>query len=177
MSEPFIAEIKIFAGNFAPRGYAFCDGQLLPIAQNTALFSLIGTIYGGDGRTTTGLPNLQGRIPLHEGNGPGLTSRRLGEKGGEETHTLTVQQMAVHNHGLFASGDETEEDGTQTVAGNLTGQTDLSTNIYRGAGSNSANMAGNALVNEGGGAAHNNLQPFLVMNYIIALTGTYPSRS
>ena len=178
MSEPFIAEIKIFAGNFAPRGYAFCDGQLLPITQNTALFSIIGTTYGGDGRSTTALPNLQDRIPLHEGSGPGLTSRRLGERGGQETHTLTEQEMATHSHGLFGSGDETEEDGTQTAANNLTGHTDLSTNIYKASsGANSANMASNALVSEGGGASHNNLQPFLVMNYIIALQGTYPSRS
>jgi len=177
MSEPFIAEIKIFAGNFAPRGYAFCDGQLLPIAQNTALFSLIGTTYGGDGRTTTGLPNLQGRVPLNEGTGPGLTTRRLGEKGGQETHTLTEQEMAVHNHDLFASSDETEEDGSQTAANNLTGHTDLSTNIYKASGANSVNMAGNALVSLGGGAAHDNMQPYLVMNYIIALQGIFPSRS
>lgn len=100
MSEPFIAEIRIFAGNFAPRGWAFCDGQLLPIAQNTALFSLIGTTYGGDGRTTTALPNLQGRAPMHPGRGPGLTSRRLGQKGGVETVTLTEAQMSSHNHTL-----------------------------------------------------------------------------
>ncbi|NOR40750.1 MAG: phage tail protein [Gammaproteobacteria bacterium] len=178
MSEPFIAEIKIFAGNFAPRGYAFCDGQLLPIAQNTALFALIGTTYGGDGRTTTGLPNLQGRIPVHEGTGPGLSERRLGATGGQETHTLSAQEMAAHGHGLFGSGDETEEDGTQTVAGNLTGHTDLSTPIYRSSGASSdVNMAGDALQNMGDSGAHPNLQPFLVMNFIIALTGVFPSRS
>ena len=98
MSEPFIAEIRIFGGNFAPRSWAFCDGQLLPIAQNTALFSLIGTTYGGDGRTTTGLPNLQGRAPMHPGRGPGLTSRRLGQNGGQETATLGEAQMPNHSH-------------------------------------------------------------------------------
>ena len=101
MAEPFIAEIKIFAGNFAPRNWAFCDGQLLPIAQNTALFSLVGTTYGGDGRTTLGLPNLQGRAPMHPGSGPGLTSRRLGEKVGTEEVTLNdAQAMAPHTHAL-----------------------------------------------------------------------------
>lgn len=176
MSEPFIAEIKIFAGNFVPRGYAFCDGQLLPIAQNTALFSLIGTTYGGDGRTTTGLPNLQGRIPLHEGTGPGLTPRRLGENGGLETHTLTAQEMASHGHILSGSSDETEEDGTQTVANNLTGHTDLSTPIYKSSAASEVDMAGNALQTMGGSGAHTNLQPVLVMNFIIALSGIYPSR-
>ena len=177
MSEPFIAAIKIFAGNFAPRGFAFCDGQLLPIAQNTALFSLIGTIYGGDGRTTTGLPNLQGRIPVHAGTGPGLSRRTLGETGGQETHTLTAQEMAAHDHGLSGSGDETEEDGTQSVANNLTGHTDLSTPIYKSPAASGVNMAGDALQNMGDSGAHTNLQPFLVMNFIIALTGTFPSRS
>ncbi|MFN2335087.1 MAG: phage tail protein, partial [Wenzhouxiangellaceae bacterium] len=100
MSEPFIAEIRIFAGNFAPRGWAYCDGQLLPISQNTALFSLIGTTYGGDGRNTTALPNLQGRTPMHPGRGPGLTSRRLGERGGVEAVTLSEAQMPNHNHAL-----------------------------------------------------------------------------
>ena len=104
MSEPFIAEVKIFAGNFAPRGYAFCSGALLPISQNTALFSLIGTIYGGDGRTTTGLPTLRGRAAMHPGRGPGLTSRRLGEKSGVDTVTLIDNQMANHTHTMTASG-------------------------------------------------------------------------
>lgn len=100
MSEPFIAEIRIFAGNFAPRSWAFCDGQLLPVAQNTALFSLIGTTYGGDGRTTTALPNLQGRAPMHPGRGPGLTARRLGERIGTNDVTLTTNQLPPHSHTL-----------------------------------------------------------------------------
>ena len=100
MSEPFIAEIRIFAGNFAPRSWAFCDGQLLPISQNTALFSLIGTTYGGDGRTTTALPNLQGRAPMHPGRGPGLTSRRLGEAIGTNDVILSQTQLPPHTHAL-----------------------------------------------------------------------------
>ena len=105
MSEPFIAEIRIFAGNFAPRSWAFCNGQVLPISQNTALFSLIGTTYGGDGRSTMALPNLQGRAPMHPGRGPGLTDRRLGERGGVETVTLTEAQMPSHSHSFNGVND------------------------------------------------------------------------
>ena len=109
MSEPFVAEIRIFAGNFAPRGWAFCDGQLLPISQNTALFSIIGTTYGGDGRSTTALPNMKGRTPMHPGRGPGLTSRRLGQRGGAEYVTLAESQMPSHTHTVRGTdtGDET----------------------------------------------------------------------
>ena len=176
MSEPFIAEIRIFAGNFAPRDWAFCDGQLLPIAQNTALFSLIGTTYGGDGRTTTALPNLQGRAPMHPGQGPGLTRRRLGERVGEVTETLTAGQMPSHTHQLQASSSETEEDGVSTAAGNVTGQTETNELIYHSS-ANLTNMATSSIPNAGGSQAHNNLQPLLALNYIIALVGIYPSRS
>ncbi|MGH1541826.1 MAG: phage tail protein [Arenicella sp.] len=171
MSEPFIAEIRIFAGNFAPRGWAFCDGQLLPVSQNTALFSLIGTTYGGDGRSTTALPNMQGNTPMHPGRGPGLTSRRLGERGGTEMVTLAETQMPSHTHTLSAS----EEDGTQ---GNP------ATNTLPGAGvdmysppSNLTSMSSQMLPETGGSQSHNNLQPFLAINFIIALVGLYPSRS
>jgi microcystin-dependent protein len=170
MSEPFIAEIRIFAGNFAPRGWAFCNGQLLPVSQNTALFSLIGTTYGGDGRTTTALPNLQGRAPMHPGRGPGLTSRRLGERGGVETVTVTEAQMPNHDHPLFGS----IEDGLSLNAqDNWLGR---GTDMYRSP-ANLAPMDSNLLPNAGSSQAHNNLQPFLVMNFIIALVGLYPSRS
>ena len=177
MSEPFIAEIRIFAGNFAPRGWAFCDGQLLPIAQNTALFSLIGTTYGGDGRTTTALPNLQGRAPMHPGRGPGLTSRRLGQRGGVEVVTLTEAQMPVHQHSVTASGRPADENDAQglffgTTPGN---------NLYVPASSNQpptpTSLADQALASAGGSQSHNNLQPFLAINFIIALVGLYPSRS
>lgn len=170
MSEPFIAEIRIFAGNFAPRGWAFCNGQLLPVSQNTALFSLIGTTYGGDGRTTTALPNLQGRAPMHPGRGPGLTARRLGQRGGSETVTLTEAQMPSHTHTL---------NGSRELGDNLNPG-----NHYLARGTamylppqNLGAMAPQSLPNAGGSQAHNNLQPFLVMNFIIALVGLYPSRS
>lgn len=176
MSEPFIAEIRIFAGNFAPRSWAFCNGQLLPIAQNTALFSLIGTTYGGDGRTTTALPNLQGRAPMHPGRGPGLTDRRLGQIGGAETVALSTAQMPNHTHQLQGDEGEAEEDGESTPAGNRTAITDSSTKIYQtGTTASLVDMAD--LPSHGGGQAHTNLQPFLALNYIIALQGLYPSRS
>ncbi len=175
MSEPFIAEIRIFAGNFAPRGWAFCDGALLPVSQNTALFSLIGTTYGGDGRTTTALPNLEGRAPMHPGSGSGLTTRRLGEKVGGETETLTESQMASHNHSFVADG---------STGGPLGGGPNASdpVNNYLGASvkfqsniTSTTNMATTSSV--GGGGSHTNMQPFLTMYFIIALEGTYPSRS
>jgi microcystin-dependent protein len=171
MSEPFIAEIRIFAGNFAPRGWAFCNGQLLPISQNTALFSLIGTTYGGDGRTTTALPDLQGRAPMHPGRGPGLTSRRLGERGGVETVTLTEAQMASHAHGARASTDTASinEPNNDILARPL----GRGSNIYKASGTQ---VPFRQLTDTGGGQSHNNLQPFLTLNYIIALVGLYPSR-
>lgn len=173
MSEPFIAEIRIFAGNFAPRGWAFCNGQLLPVSQNTALFSLIGTTYGGDGRTTTALPNLEGRVPMHPGRGPGLTSRRLGQRGGAEMITLTEAQMPNHNHTLLGSENSANQrnpDKHTPAFGsgrgaNLYNDTTSSTGTFRN------------LTNTGGSQAHNNLQPFLAITFIIALVGLYPSRS
>lgn len=173
MSEPFVAEIRIFAGNFAPRGWAFCNGQLLPISQNTALFSLIGTTYGGDGRSTTALPNLEGKAPMHPGRGPGLTSRRLGEKGGVETVTLSEAQMPSHSHTLRASA---EDGGDNTPVGGTTSTTEANQRIYAGA-ANMVSMATEALAPAGGSQAHNNMQPFLALNFIIALVGLYPSRS
>ena len=170
MSEPFIAEIRIFAGNFAPRGWAFCNGELKPIAQNTALFSLLGTTYGGDGRTTFGLPNLQGRAPMHPGRGPGLTARRLGQQGGSETVTLTEAQMPSHNHTLRGTGSIGTEPSPQN---NFWGE---NTRRPYGAG-NSAQLSSQTINNSGGSQPHNNMQPFLVLNFIIALIGLYPSRN
>ncbi|CAM2066830.1 Phage tail protein [Sulfidibacter corallicola] len=169
MSEPFIAEIRIFAGNFAPRSWAFCNGQLLPISQNTALFSLIGTTYGGDGRSTTALPNLKGRAPMHPGRGPGLTSRRLGQRGGVEMVSLTEAQMPNHTHTMMTSIDPAD---FQAPAN---GRTIARRAIFHNA-TNLVNMASTITTNTGGSQPHNNLQPFLTMNFIIALQGLYPSR-
>lgn len=176
MSEPFIAEIRIFAGNFAPRGWAFCGGQLLPVSQNTALFSLIGTTYGGDGRTTTVLPNLKGRAPMHPGRGPGLTSRRLGQRGGVETVTLSEAQIPNHRHDL--RGMTSGLSGVGNSLNPANGAFAVTTgNSYQSSTSNNVAMASGTLPNAGGSQAHNNLQPFLTMNFIIALQGLYPSRS
>jgi len=173
MSEPFIAEIRIFAGNFAPRGWAFCDGQLLPISQNTALFSLIGTTYGGDGRSTTGLPNLQGRAPMHSGRGPGLTSRRLGETVGVESVTLTEAQMPAHTHSMRFESVETGNSNSPEY--NVYAQSAVSAaSVFS---ENTPNSAVTTLRNTGGGFAHNNMQPYIGVNFIIALWGVYPSRS
>jgi microcystin-dependent protein len=171
MSEPFVAEIRIFAGNFAPRGWAFCNGQLLPISQNTALFSLIGTTYGGDGRTTTALPNLQGRAPMHPGSGPGLTSRRLGQRGGSETVTLTEAQMANHTHTMRASTENADLQGP----GN--NNRALARAVVYHAPTNLMPMASPALPSAGGNQPHGNMEPYLALSYIIALVGLYPSRS
>lgn len=177
MSEPFVAEIRIFAGNFAPRGWAFCNGQLLPIIQNSALFSLIGTTYGGDGKSTTALPDLQGRVPMHPGHGPGLTSRRLGERGGDSTVTLTEAQIPNHTHTLRASTGATDEEGEKSPSGNSTGEPELSQSIYKNTGLNLVTMNPAALSPTGGGSSHNNMQPYLGLYFIIALVGLYPSRS
>ncbi|GAA6137313.1 tail fiber protein [Arenicella sp. 4NH20-0111] len=177
MSEPFIAEIRIFAGNFAPRSWAFCDGQLLPISNNTALFSLIGTTYGGDGRTTTALPNLQGRSPMHPGRGPGLTSRRLGQKVGVESVTLNETQLPSHSHTLRGgTGGVTAE-----VPPSVSTSIDTSRNgLVAYQDNTSANLvdtASQSISTAGGSQAHYNIQPYLTMNFIIALQGLYPSRS
>lgn len=171
MSEPFVGEIRMFAGNFAPRGWAFCDGQLLAVSQNDALFSLLGTVYGGDGRTTFGLPDLRGRIPVHAGTGTGLSPRRLGAQGGAEEVTLTVNQLPSHTHTLQATttvANETNPSGRVTAQ---TGTFDL----YQ-TGAPSAGMNAGAITSVGGSRSHTNLMPFLCIHFIIALFGIYPSR-
>lgn len=171
MSEPFVGEMRMFAGNFAPRGWAFCDGQLLAVSQNDALFSLLGTIYGGDGRTTFGLPDLRGRVPIHAGSGPGLSPRRLGAKAGAENVTLTVNQLPSHTHPMQALSQNAI---TANAQGNLLAQTP-SVDLYI-ADSPSTSMASTAVTNVGGSRSHTNLMPFLCINMIIALFGIYPSR-
>jgi microcystin-dependent protein len=175
MAEPFIAEIRMWALNFAPRGWAFCDGSLLPISQNTALFSLIGTIYGGDGRTTTALPDLRGRAPMGTGNGPGLTPRQLGQKTGAETATLTSAQLPQHAHGMRASsnsadlGAPTPNRSLARSSGGFAYQQDAASNLV--------DLAPEAVPNQGGNQPHNNMMPYLTINFCIALQGLYPSRS
>ncbi len=174
MSEPFIAEIRIFAGNFAPRGWAFCDGELLPISENTALFSLIGTTYGGDGRTTTALPDLRGRAPMHPGRGPGLTSRRLGQRVGTETVTLDEAQIPSHPHTARAATVPAISVGAPTNTSSFA--TSSAGSAYH-TSADLVDMASETLSMTGGGQAHANMQPFLTLNFIIALVGTYPSPS
>ena len=175
MSEPFVGEIRMFAGNFAPRGWAFCDGQILAVSQNDALFSLYGTIYGGDGRTSFGLPDLRGRIPIHQGDGPGLSFRRLGSKAGGETETLTTSQMANHNHTFNAS----TATGTSNNAQGLVLGESIPGFRYLKADAVGAIMpfSNVSVGNTGGSRAHTNLQPTLCINFIVALVGIYPSRT
>jgi microcystin-dependent protein len=176
MSEPYIGQIQPFGFNFAPRGWALCEGQLLPIAQNTALFSLLGTTYGGDGRTTFGLPDLRGRVPIHYGQGPGLHEFRLGQKGGETQVTLTLQQLASHGHPAVLNGTTTGADATNPTGAALAGARE---DTYKGGAAPNAALAAEsvAVQNTGGGQPHENMQPYLVLNWCISLTGVYPSRS
>lgn len=173
MSEPFLGEIRMFAGTFAPRGWAFCDGQLLAVSSNDALFSLFGTIYGGDGRTTFGLPDLRGRVPIHQGSGPGLSPRNIGAKAGAERVTVTVAQVPVHSHDHVVSGAA----GTGASPGGEFLAASPGVRVYRPAPPNTTLGAG-AVGNDSGGAqSHNNIQPFQVVNFIVALVGVYPSRT
>ena len=174
MSEPFIAEIKMFGGNFAPRNFAQCDGQLLAIAQNTALFSLLGTTYGGDGRTTFGLPELRGRVPMHYGNGPGLTNRPLGQKSGGETTTLSALNLPGHTHSVSipasaGEGQKVEPDGNVLAGG------EEPTKPYATGADTS--LAPFNTDNAGSGVSFTNLPPYQCVNFIIALVGLFPSRN
>ncbi len=181
MADPFIGQIMIVPYNFAPRNWAFCDGQLLSIAQNTALFSLLGTTYGGDGRTVFGLPDLRGRVPIHQGRGPGLAERRIGSKGGAETGTLSTAQVPAHGHDISTPLKATKEKASEKdPAGNLLAKQKGNKNIYSDSVAAPVDMApeisGNT-ASAGGGQSHNNMQPFLGLNIVIALQGIYPSRS
>ncbi|MEZ4870008.1 MAG: tail fiber protein [Caldilineaceae bacterium] len=176
MSEPFIGQITMFAGNFAPRGWAFCDGQLLPIAQYNALFSILGTTYGGDGRTTFALPDLRGRVAMHPGHGPGLSGHQLGERSGAEAINLTVAQMPTHNHTVTAQlRAATESPDNESPTGAVLAASEIYANSTP-----DATMAPAAIqvteANAGGSQPHSNLQPYQCVNFIIALEGIYPSR-
>ena len=176
MSDPFIGQITMFGGNFAPRGWGFCDGQLLAISQNTALFSILGTTYGGDGVTTFALPDLRGRVSIHPGQGPGLSRYTLGEKGGAETVTLTANQIPSHSHQLnINSSNGNTSNGTDAVVAGY-GTSAPPVGNFTNAAAN-ASASSSSISNTGGSQSHNNLQPFLCVNFIIALVGIYPSRS
>ncbi len=171
MSEPFTGEIRMFAGNFAPRSWALCDGQLLAVSQNDALFSLLGTIYGGDGRTTFGLPDMRGRIPIHMGSGPGLSPRSIGGRGGAEQVTLSVNELPAHGHPHLAS---TQPAGRADPSAALRAPFDDLRNEHS---EGFVAMANDTVGLAGGGQAHSNVQPFTCVNFIIALFGIYPSRN
>ena len=173
--DPFIGQIIMFGGNFAPRGWAFCNGQLLAISSNSALFSILGTTYGGDGRTTFGLPDLRGRSAMHAGNGPGLPSYRLGQKGGQESVTLTTLQIPSHTHAATLHGETAAATKANPTNNMLAGANTYAPPV---AGDNKT-LANDSIIvnNAGGGGAHNNMMPTITLNYIIALLGTYPSRN
>jgi microcystin-dependent protein len=174
MSDQFIGEIRIFGTNFAPFGWAFCDGQLLSISQNTALFSLLGTTYGGDGKSTFALPNLQGSSPMQQGQGAGLSDRVLGETSGTETVTLLASEIPAHTHAANCNSGMGDQYGP---SGNFWA-TDAGGNFeYNAAATPNITMAAGALGPTGGNRPHNNLQPYLVLNFCIALLGIFPSRS
>lgn len=176
MADPFVAEIRIFPFNFAPKGWAFCDGQLLPLSQNTALFSLLGTTYGGDGKSNFALPDLQARTPMHIGYdqpGPGLTMRFLGETGGSETVTLLESEIPAHNHTLQVS---TSDSNSNSPAGQLLGSAVGGVGMYAPPSSPTVMLNPNVLTPAGGSQPHNNLMPYLALNFNIALQGVFPPR-
>jgi microcystin-dependent protein len=176
--DPYLAEIRMFAGNFAPRNWAFCNGQLMAISQNTALFSLLGTTYGGNGTTTFALPNLQGAAPMHAGQGIGLSDRVLGEESGTTTVTLNSAEMAAHSHALHGNTTlATSDDPSGAIyARGETGGTPATQVWPYTTAAPDTNMSATALSLTGGGLPHNNVMPYLTVNFIIALAGVFPPR-
>ena len=176
MADPFVAEIRIFPFQFAPKGWAFCDGQILPISQNTALFSLLGTTYGGDGKSTFALPNMQGNAPMHPGQGPGLSLHDLGEVGGSDTVTLLESEIPVHNH--LINTHNLDAGGLQNPAPTVMLAKSSQGNAYQTTvNANIVQMAPQALSPAGGSLPHNNMQPYLTLSFCIALQGVFPPRS
>ncbi|WP_317173241.1 phage tail protein [Hymenobacter duratus] len=173
----YIGEIIMFAGNFPPRGYAFCDGQILAIAQNTALFSLLGTTYGGNGQTTFALPDLRGRFPMHAGQGPGLSPHNLGERAGVENVTLTINQMPLHNHTMGGAAATTSPGNTNNPSGALLANDGAGGAQYATGVSSNATLAGGSTNAAGGSQPHDNMPPYQCINFCIALEGIYPSRN
>jgi microcystin-dependent protein len=172
MADPFVAEIRIFPFNFAPTGWAFCDGQLLPLSQNTALFSLLGTTYGGNGKSNFALPDLQGNAAMHPGQGPGLSLHDLGEMGGSQTVTLLESEIPIHTHTASASlADATNQ---SPVGEHLAGGVGIG---HFAAPGPLVPLSPNALAPAGGDQPHNNMQPYLTLNFCIALQGVFPQRS
>ena len=174
MADPFVAEIRIFPFNFAPRGWAWCDGQLLPLSQNTALFSLLGTTYGGNGKSNFALPDLQGRAPMHPGQGPGLSLHDLGESGGSETVTLLESEMPSHSHSV---GAQNVALGGVAVPAGATLNRPASGNLFTATTTPLVSMSDQSLSPAGGDQPHNNLQPYLTFYFCIALQGVFPPRT
>ena len=173
MADPFVAEIRIFPFNFPPKGWAFCNGQLLPLSQNTALFSLLGTVYGGDGKSTFALPDLEGSAAMHPGQGQGLSLRDLGEIGGAESVTLLISEIPFHTHSVMVSPEVGDVQGpTVDVAYARSG----GGSAYTASNANLVSMAPQMLAPAGGSLPHNNMQPYLTLNFCIALQGVFPPR-
>lgn len=175
MANPFVAEIRMFGCNFAPAGWALCNGQILPLSQNTALFSLIGTTYGGNGKTNFALPDLQGKAALHSGQGPGLSLYDLGQTGGTSSVTLLTTEIPSHKHGVNAVAVANAADPTNMQWANAAGRP--APNLFASAITSSTNMNSAAIANTGGDLPHNNLMPFMAINFCIALQGVFPPRS
>jgi microcystin-dependent protein len=177
MSDPFVAEIRIFGFNFAPRGWAMCNGQLLSISQNTALFSLLGTTYGGDGKSTFALPNLQGAAPIDAGQGSGLSRYDLGQSGGEPAVTLLTSEIPAHQHTVSAVASGGDQSSPQNAAWAQAGTGRQGANIYTQSTASDVALSPQAFAPAGGDQPHNNMPPYLTLNFCIALQGIYPPRS
>ncbi|MFC3679477.1 phage tail protein [Bacterioplanoides pacificum] len=177
MADPYVAEIRLFAGNYAPTRWALCNGQILPITQNSALFSLIGTTYGGDGRSTFGLPDMQGRIPVHQGTGPGLSRRPLGQKYGAESISLLASQMPSHSHHFQVSSDSASAATPSNMVLGSVESPDAFYTMTPESGAALTQMNKNSTINTGHSQPHSNMMSYQAITFILSLTGIYPSRN